>query len=337
MRIATWNVEWFAQLFDMHDQLLADGERSRRHGVSRSDQADGIAHVLERLDADLVVIVEAPNTGHTQSTVRALESFAAAYGLRQSRALIGFENGTEQEIAALYDPARVTPVHDPMASARAPRFDTAFDWDTDIDGQPETHVFAKPPLELRLTGPGLNPPLRLIGVHLKSKAPHNAVGADEAQRISIDNRRKQLAQSLWLRRRIDEMLDDRMPLLVMGDFNDGPGLDHYEKLFGRSSVEVVIGTSHAPERLLHDPHASAWLNPRQGFTLQTARFYHREFQCYVGALLDYMLASHDVVDRYRPRWRIWHPFDDPRIYADPGLRDALLAASDHFPVSIDLG
>jgi hypothetical protein len=60
-------------------------------------------------------------------------------------------------------------------------------------------------------------------------------------------------------------------------------------------------------------------------------------QCYVNALLDYVMVSPDVLQRYRPRWHIWHPFDDPKIYRDPGLRDALLAASDHFPVSVDLG
>ena len=38
----------------------------------------------------------------------------------------------------------------------------------------------------------------------------------------------------------------------------------------------------------------------------------------------------------RPDWRIWHPFDDPAVTAVPELRDALLSASDHFPVTIDL-
>jgi hypothetical protein len=36
------------------------------------------------------------------------------------------------------------------------------------------------------------------------------------------------------------------------------------------------------------------------------------------------------------RWRIWHPFDDPACWRDHELRDALLDASDHFPVTLDL-
>ncbi|MEO1312978.1 MAG: endonuclease/exonuclease/phosphatase family protein [Pseudomonadota bacterium] len=336
MRLATWNVEWFAHLFDQEDRLLADEEPSRRHKTTRADQADAIAFVIERLDADLLMIIEAPNTGHAQRTTRALEGFAQTYSLRQTVAIMGFPNHTHQEIAALYDPTRVTPRHTPMASAAAPRFDETFYLDVDVDAQPDTHSFSKPPLELTVEAEGLADPLHLIGVHAKSKAPPKSAKGEEAVRISIANRRKQLAQCVWLRRRIDDMLDQNRATMVMGDLNDGPGLDGYEKLFGRSSVEVVLGDPADPARQLHEPHAQAWLNPRQGWTLSTARFYHRDYQRYVNALLDYMMVSADLRAAYRPRWRIWHPFDEPRIYRDNALRDALLTASDHFPVSLEL-
>lgn len=336
LRLATWNIEWFAHLFDDDDRLLADAEPSRRHKTSRRQQADAIAHVLSQMKADLIMIIEAPNTGHRQRTTRALETFAQTYGLRQTRAMIGFANHTHQEIAALYDPTRVTPAHLPLESPTAPRFDQSFSLDVDVDAQPDEHSFSKPPLELELHAAGLTTPLRLIGVHAKSKAPHKAADAEDAIRISIANRRKQLAQCVWLRRRIDDLLDAERPVMVMGDLNDGPGLDGYEKLFGRSSIEVVLGEPAAAERQLYDPHAQAWLNPRQGWSLSTARFYHRDYQRYVNALLDYIMVSADIRATYRPRWRIWHPFDEPRLYRDAPMRDALLAASDHFPVSVDL-
>ena len=41
----------------------------------------------------------------------------------------------------------------------------------------------------------------------------------------------------------------------------------------------------------------------------------------------------------RPRaldWRIWHPLDDPDCWHVPELRDALVTASDHFPVTLDI-
>ena len=38
----------------------------------------------------------------------------------------------------------------------------------------------------------------------------------------------------------------------------------------------------------------------------------------------------------RPRWRIWHPFNDPSCWHVPELRDALIDASDHYPVTLDI-
>lgn len=333
MRLATWNIEWFDALFDAQSNLLADRKLSRRYKTTRETQADAIAYVLERLDADLVMIIEAPNDGPTQSTVKALEGFAAAYSLRQTKAVVGFTSHTHQEIAALYDPSALSVRHAPQETPFAPQFDTRFPLDIDVDDQPDTHVWSKPPLELAIKPPK-GPEWRLIGVHAKSKAPRNAGSEEEENRISIANRRKQLAQCIWLRRRIDDMLQQDQDVLVMGDLNDGPGLDHYEKLFGRSSVEVVMGAED--EVQLFDPHASAARHPRQGFFMGTARFYHKDFRRYVNALLDYIMVSPRLRARHNPRWRIWHPFDDPRLFADPPLRDALLAASDHFPVSIDL-
>lgn len=53
------------------------------------------------------------------------------------------------------------------------------------------------------------------------------------------------------------------------------------------------------------------------------------------ALLDYIMISPDL-RALGPSWRIWHPFDDPACYGDENLRAALLTASDHFPVTLDI-
>ncbi len=169
-------------------------------------------------------------------------------------------------------------------------------------------------------------------MHVKSKAPHGADDPDEVMRLSIQNRRKQLAQCVWLRRRVDAHLDAGEELIVLGDFNDGPGLDEYEKLFGRSGVEVVLGDPGP--RGLYDPHARMALSQRVGAMPITARFYIEEEGRYLQALLDYIMVSPGL-RRRNPRWRIWHPFDDPACYRTPELREALLMASDHFPVSLD--
>ena len=332
LRIATYNIEWFNALFDDQGRLHEDAQPSARYGISRADQLTALGIVFTAMDADGVMVIEAPDTNGRRKSSRALERFAAHFGLRTSRAVTGFVSETEQEIAFLYDPARLTVRHDPQGE---PRFDGTFRLDLNGDGIAEPIRRSKPPLELavRVSGRASGRDLRLIGVHVKSKAPHGARNADETRRIAIENRRKQLAECIWLRQRVLSHLEAGEDLLVMGDFNDGPGLDEYEKLFGHSGVEVVMGVTCPPEQRLFDPHAQMALESRLQPT--TARFYNTEFERYFEALLDFIMVTPRLAAQ-APRWRIWHPLNDPACWRTPELRDALLAASDHFPVTLDL-
>lgn len=343
MRIATYNVEWFDALFDAAGLPLGDDGWSGRHDVTRAQQLDALGVVFRALDADAVLVVEAPDWKPPRRTEAALETFAAMFGLRARRALIGFASDTQQELALLYDPDLIEARHAPRGeetgrkgSEEAPRFDGVFRIDLDIDAREDLVRFSKPPLEAELRIRGFGAPVRMIGVHIKSKAPHGARSAADATRISIANRRKQLAQSIWLRRRVDQHLAAGEALMVMGDFNDGPGLDEYEALFGRSGLEIVLGADRPEALRLVDPHARRAM--AGGVTqahVSSARFYIREEGRYLSALLDYLMLSPDLAAKARD-WRIWHPFDDPLCYGVPELRDALLLASDHFPVSVEL-
>ncbi len=339
MRIATYNVEWFDALFGKDGQPLLDGEWSRRHDVTRVQQLEAVAKVFTAMDADAVMVIEAPDGSHRRDGVRALENFAAHFGLRTRKALIGFRNDTQQEIALLYDPDVMSARHDPKGeqtgkkgSFNSPRFDSVFRRDLDVDATPELITFSKPPLEVAAKTKSGNR-FRMIGVHIKSKAPHGARGAVEVMRKAIENRRKQMAQCIWLRQRVEEHLDADQSVMVLGDFNDGPGLDEYEKLFGRSSVEIVLGEDG--HESLFDPHADMILSRKLGARPATSRFFIKHENRYLSVLLDYIMVSADL-NAKQPRWRIWHPFEDPECYHMPELREALLTASDHFPVTIDI-
>ena len=336
MRIATYNVEWFNTLFDDTGRPIADEELATRRGVTRRAQLKSAGVVFKLLEADLIMVVEAPDENRRRSTVKALENFARIFGLRARKALIGFANDTQQEIALLYDPDQFEATHDPWGAAQgqfAPRFDGAFHLDLDVDANPDPVVFSKPPLEVALTLRKNGQKLRLIGVHVKSKAPHGARNAEEAIRISIENRRKQMAQCIWIRQRVDQLLEAGEQVIVLGDFNDGPGLDEYEKLFGRSGVEIVMGEGDGP--CLYDPHAARFLARPSAARISSARFYIASQKRYLQALLDYIMISEDLRG-FDPVWRIWHPFDDPLCYRAEALREALLTASDHFPVTLDI-
>ena len=332
MRLATYNVEWFNRLFDDQGGLVLDDTWSGRWDVTKRQQTEALAQVFQSLDADAVMIIEAPDSSFRRDSVYALEGFAQQYGLRANTALIGFANHTQQEIALLYDPNVMSARHMPLdGGPDNPRFDMTFQIDVDDDGLADEIVWSKPPLEVEIT-PHDGAPIQLIGVHAKSKAPHGAQNDADVMRISVENRRKQSAQCIWLRKRVKQHLMAQTPLLVMGDFNDGPGLDIYEKEFGRSSVEIVLGEGDGPQ--LFDPHAHMALGQRIGAQPSTSRFKKRDGP-YLQALLDYIMVSPDIAAT-QPNWQIWHPFDHPACYENEGLREALLLASDHFPVVIDL-
>ncbi len=342
MRLATYNVEWFSNLFDQKGSLIMNNSWSGKWNVTKEMQINALGTVLQTLDADGIMIIEAPDDSNTHSTVKALESFAAHFGLRQNKAIIGFTNHTQQEIAFLYDPKTMEVVHDPLGIAEPdvgmkdePRFDGTFHLDVDVDAKPEKITFSKPPLELLMTPAG-GSPMRLIGVHAKSKAPHGAKNRQQEVRISIENRRKQLAQCIWLRKRVEQHLDAGDDLIVMGDFNDGPGLDDYEKLFGHSGVEIVLGTTKPNGQTLREPHAEAAMSARAGTAPTTSRFYIHAKKTYLNALLDYIMVAPELYKTTTPVWKIWHPFNDPSCFDNKGLCDALLTASDHFPVTVDL-
>lgn len=366
LRIATWNIEWFDALFDRKSQLLRDHQWSKRHDVTRRQQGDAIAEALRAVDPDLLLVVEAPDEGKKRSATRALEGYADEFGLRQRRALLGFPSPTHQELAFLYDPERIALTHDPIGVRitaedweerreaanpvppfealadpgqrphHAPRFDGVFPLDVDGDGAVDLHIFSKPPNEVAAKDLATGAEFRLIGVHAKSKAAFGADNAQDARRIAAANRRKQLAQCAWLRQRVEDHLAKGDDIIVLGDFNDGPGQDNYEKAFGRSGVEVVMGDPGDPATLLRNPFNRVRFTRTYGWRPSTARFYHREKRAYVNALIDFILLSPGLADRTSPAWRIWHPFDDAECFADEGLKKALLTASDHFPVSVDL-
>ena len=299
LRIGTWNVEWFDRLFADDGTVIPEAPAGR-YGV---DRAEAIRRVLRAVDADLWLIVEAPDISPRRDGADALRRFAAGASLRAREVMTGYSNDTQQELALLYDPARLSMRHDPRSGPGAPRFDGAFEIDLDIDGRRDVVRFSKPPLEAEVAGLG-----RLIGVHLKSKAPYGARDADHARALQIANRRKQLAQAVWLRRRIETHLAAGEPLVVLGDFNDGPGLDVYEALFGRSSADIVgEGLEVGPP---------GW----------TARFETPDGP--LDAALDFVMLSPALATH--ARWRIWHPALEPR------LRRSLEAASDHYPVTVDL-
>jgi len=278
------------------------------------------------------MIIEAPDTNRKRDTRVALARFAEWAGLRIHAVETGFVNDTQQEIALMYDPNVISAAHDPIEDEGAAQ--TLFTEHQEVnlarEGKDlENAHFSKPPLELACRHIDTGRVFRMIGCHVKSKAPHGATTPEEVRAISLENRRKQLAQAVWLRERVAWHLGRDEALVVLGDFNDGAGLDEYEAVLGRSGLEVIMGREDpkaAKPLRLFDPHAG----PQA--TATSARFYIKQHKRFLTVMIDYTMLSQSL----RGRWRVWNPFEDNALAKDTELRDALVDASDHFPVSVDI-
>ena len=328
-RLMSYNIEWFDDCFDSDNAPKTDADSQ--------SQLDGVASVLSATEPDLIGITEGPNTTTTtgnRSTVAALEGFAAAKGLRQRKAMMGFPSGGRQEIALLYDPDLFTVTHAPGGRAGAkknPPFDAAFEMDSDGDGIRELYKHYRPPLEAKVERVDGGAPFYVIVVHAKSKGIFNAMDRLHFDRTSERNRRKLYAECMSIRTRVDEWLSDDRPVIVMGDINDGPGFDYYESRFGRSAVELVMGDLFDPDGVLRN-HLGRPKWGNYGWEPSSARFTDTYTGDRVNALIDHILISrHFTVSGAGQQ--VWNPYQND---AARPHKSALHDASDHFPITVDI-
>ena len=322
LTLCTYNVEHFNRAFDEENRPKSDSEK----------QLEAVAQVLRAVDADLIGIVEAPNAspsaagdGETPGTVEALETFAAEYDLRQRKTAMGFVSEGSQELAVMYDPDTVEEVKHVPGGGRglSPAFDEELFYDADGDDIEEVYAFYRPPFEAEVTAADSGKTFRLILAHAKSKATFGPMDRLHRRQESLANRKKIFAECNWIRKRVEEWMDDH-PVVVMGDFNDGPGMDFFERKFGKTGVEFVIGSLFEPDTTLR----SAYERPRwtgNGWRPYTASFWDDVGEGYVEVPIDYVLATRNL----RPaEGQVWNPDQKE------ALEETLYEASDHFPVSM---
>lgn len=130
------------------------------------------------------------------------------------------------------------------------------DWLEDIDNDSikEQLHFERRPFEVvfRNTTTGLE--LLIILVSFKSKGVFTTTDIHEYEYLALANRKKLYGQAKKVRERVDVLLDEDpdRAFIVMGDVNDEPGLDHFEKILGASAVETITGSIYFPKKILHN-------------------------------------------------------------------------------------
>lgn len=312
LTLMTYNVKWMNNMF-----------QGGQIKPSKREQAESAAQVIQRVQPHILGICEAANEREEH------EHFIQTLLNGEYQVAMGTSRGGQNLVFYYRDP-----VSEVSVDADIAYYDP---WTTDIDddGLDERHRWERKPLEAVFALGQGGPQLRVILVHTKSKIVASVVDLYQFEKISLANRLKLVAQATRLRGRIDELLSaqNALPLVVMGDMNDGPGLDAFEKVVGRSFVETVMGSVFEPHTILHNALYWMALHPtrRVRGDLWTTDFPDPIVSSPFGGRhrvwLDHILASPDM---FNANAAVRYLQDSGRI----GEKDAVARlASDHYPVS----
>jgi endonuclease/exonuclease/phosphatase family metal-dependent hydrolase len=224
-----------------------------------SDRARNVARILAEMDADIVAICEGANS-HAEHR-RFLDEHLPNMGYRVA---LGKSRGAQNLVYYYRDSVEMKDVDDGHGYYA--------DRVMDIEGDRVKEIahFERRPLEATVVLPEAE--FMMILVHAKSKGVYDVADLPYYQMIASANRRRLIMQAIRLRGRLDELLDKRpqLPVVVLGDMNDGPGFDAYEKQLGRSFVETVMGSVFDPTSIF--ANALAWLREVNPQDLWTAEF-----------------------------------------------------------------
>lgn len=288
---------------------------------SAKQRARNIAAVIQSINPHLLGICEGANT------VEEHQYFIDTY-LRFSgfHVAMGVSRGRQNLVFYYRDPLILQSIDDHFT------FYDPWEVDIDTDGVKEGLRWERKPLEAIFRIGANGPEFRAILVHTKSKGIFSVVDLHQYQKIALGNRKRLVGQALRLRQRLDGLLDESppTPFIVMGDMNDGPGLDAFEKLLGLSFVETVMGSVFQPEKVLHN---TLWWMSRNSDTrkdLWTADFpdpiVSTPFGMRHRVWIDHILVSPDML----------RPDNSVRLLTNSGRvapkNRAAQNASDHFAV-----
>lgn len=159
-------------------------------------------------------------------------------------------------------------------------FDTEIDfyspWTIDIDNDSieESIAFERIPLEAQFRIRKTGQQFMVILAALKSKLVAQPVDIIRYQTLHLANRKKILAQAKKLRTRLDILLKDQseLPVILMGDINDSPELDSFEKHVGISAVETIMGSVFKPDDIFRNVLSYQYNDKAKRMMLYTLEF-----------------------------------------------------------------
>lgn len=340
MTICAFNVEW------MNDWFTADAEpvdfkptfTRDGHTSDTATTAGRTAAVIRAIDPEILAIMEGPS--RSAELALFIERFLSDNGEPRYEFFLS-DSGAQQRVGLLYktgavDMARLAP--------HAEIVDLIDPWHADVDGDAvlDEYAFTRTPLVVDLVIGGH--PVRLIVMHTKSNFINRgeALWQDPATRqqyvvAALKNRRRISTEGMRVRTYLDARLaqDVTVPVIVLGDLNDGPGLDYFEEYYLSHNVtDILVGSAFQPEWLF--THAQHDVPAHQRYTAVFDDFVTGEKDKHL--LLDHILLSpglvHGPLKKVAKSGRVRHAEYDAHVVNGGANRED--RPSDHRPVSVDL-
>lgn len=326
LRVAVYNVEWMKRLFNLDGSPKTSGDDFKRSQL--------LAEVIKKINPDVLGIVEGPDTlaDGSRTADAQLEAWCQHFGLRSGyKGVRGYTSRGQQELCAIYDSSKVKVEFTPTKD-KDNQFDKPFLIDTTNKLIKEQYEHYRPPLELSISDLQGNEFSRAVVVHTKSKGIFSVVDYARFEQISERDRMRLYAECMSIRMKCNDYIDQGSEVMVMGDVNDGIGMDFYEHRFSKSAVEILLGDVWSPEKIL----CSVAERPKWGYygwKPSSGRYRDRITEDHVNVLIDHLLVSRNLKSSNGKVWNPYEQDDDPQIQS---IAYELKNASDHYPVVADV-
>jgi endonuclease/exonuclease/phosphatase family metal-dependent hydrolase len=288
IKIANWNIEWMNRWFSPDQQSTVQFKTSAEAGFDVQELALRVGKVIEQMEADFITIQEGPSRSSEMSLF-------VEKCLNDQYEIYGPIGKGQQKLFTLKKKAssiieKVTLIEEEYG------FDFADMFYVDINGDLvlDKYEFTRPPLVLKVETT-TNTTFHLISLHTKSKYVHNGerlwkLEREEFIKLALQARRRISAEAMRVREYIDLLFEQnpQAKIVVTGDFNDGPGLDYFEKRYLTHNVAgLIAGSPYEPQKMLR--HAFVDTMPKE--KNYTAEFFDFIEEKQKQILLDHIFVS----------------------------------------------
>ena len=338
MQLMDWNIEW------MNNWFLGNGQvawRQSHSGITNvADLAQRVVNVITAIDPDVLTLQEGP------SDPREMDLFINDF-LSDSNGQPLFDpfGGIDGGAQKIYTLVKRGGAFQNARLASNNVTDRLFDeWMADIDGDAhlEPYSYTRDPLVVDGELSGTGETIRILTLHTKSKFVNRqrAMWNDPNRRqefiiAALKNRRRISTEAMHTREYLDILcnMNPTALLVVTGDFNDGPGIDYFEKNYLTHGVaDILIGSIYRPD--LQFEHVLIGSVPAG--ELYTARF--DDFIDEIDdrpLLLDHVLISPTLRNRYANA-RVAHAEYDAQEDTTRPANDRDRRPSDHRPIVVEI-